>query len=333
VLKPKQIGILIAVVLLVAGVRVVPAQASIVKGIVNRGGRTAGTPTVAPRPAKAFGVSIQGLPQSTTQLQSFEGLVGRNVSIADWYDDFTTPNPTFFVTSVAPTGAENMVAWEGYDANARSDGVTDRTTSLATIIDGRWDGLLTTWARALKASGQPVLLRFLPEMNGNWNPTSEGVNGNTAGQFARAWIHAHNIFAAAGASNVRWVWNVNVDYRGSTPLKGLYPGDAYVDYVGIDGYNWGTSQSWSTWQTPEQVFTPTLADVSTFTRKPVIICETASSERGGNKAQWIQQLFAFVESTPAITGFAWFEFNKETNWLVNSSPSALAAFRTGLQGY
>jgi hypothetical protein len=327
--KLKWIGLPVAVVSSVFAVGSTPVGAS----IEYSGGQTIISTAVAPKPAKSFGVSIQGLPQSITQVQTFESMVGRKVNVADWYDDFTTARPTAFVTSVASTGAENMIAWEGYDSNARPDGVTDPTTSLATIINGRWDGLLATWARALKAFGKPVLLRFLPEMNGNWNPTSEGVNGNTSGQFVRAWIRAHNIFAAAGATNVKWVWNVNVDFVGSTPLKRLYPGDNYVDYVGIDGYNWGTSQRWSTWQTPQQVFDPTLVDVARFTKKPVILCETASSERGGNKAQWIQQFFAFVESTPAIIGFAWFEFNKETNWLVNSSPAALAAFRTDLRGY
>jgi hypothetical protein len=329
----KPIAVVTVSVSLVASLLSTPAGASTHAQIVDRGRRPPEVPILALNPAQSFGVSIPGLPQSTVQLQSFESLVGRKVNMADWYDDFTTLNPTSFVTAVASAGAENMIAWEGYDANARADGVTDPTTSLATIIAGRWDGALTAWAKALKTFGRPVLLRFLPEMNGNWNPTSEGVNGNTSGQFARAWIHAHNLFAAVGATNVKWVWNVNVDYAGSTPLRGLYPGDAYVDYAGIDGYNWGRSQTWSTWQTPQQVFHPTLADVATFTKKPVIICETASSELGGNKAQWIQQFFAFVESTPAIRGFAWFDFNKETNWLVNSSPAALAAFRTGLTGY
>jgi hypothetical protein len=292
---------------------------------------TLGATTVASLPpAKTFGVSITGLPQSTNQLHSFDRMVGRRVNFADWYDDFTTPDPASFVASVASVGAENMIAWEGYDANALPNGVTDPTTALATIIDGRWDGLLTTWATALKAFGKPVLLRFLPEMNGDWNPTSEGVNGNAPGQFAQAWIHAHDIFTAMGATNVKWVWDVNVDYSGSTPLKELYPGDAYVDYVGIDGYNWGTSQSWSTWQSPQQVFDGTLADIATFTKMRVIICETASSELGGNKANWIRSFFSFVESTPAIVGFSWFEFNKETNWQVNSSPAALAAFQVGL---
>jgi beta-mannanase len=69
---------------------------------------------------------------------------------------------------------------------------------------------------------------------------------------------------------VEWVWNPNIDYAGSVPLPRLYPGDGYVDYVGLDGYNWGTSQSWSTWQTPQQVFDPTIADVRTFTQKPII---------------------------------------------------------------
>jgi beta-mannanase len=169
-------------------------------------------------------------------------------------------------------------------------------------------------------------------MNGNWNPWSEGVNGNVAGQFVAAWRHVHALFVAAGASNVVWMWNPMIDFAGSTPLAGLYPGDAYVDVVGLDGYNWGTSQTWSHWQSPSQIFSATVATVRKLTTRPIVLCEVASSEVGGNKATWITGFFSYLKKTPAITGFVWFEFDKETDWRVESSAASLAAFVKGLSG-
>jgi beta-mannanase len=287
--------------------------------------------TIVPPPqSKSFGVSISGLPTSLRQLQSFESTVGRQVGIADYYDDFASPNfNAAAATAIANQGMTPMLAWEAMDGTL-ADPVNQQAYTLASIIDGSHDPLLTTWAREIKAWGRPFMLRFAPEMNGNWNPWSEGVNGNTSGQYVQAWRHAHDLFVAAGATNVQWIWNENVDYDGSTPLLGLYPGDAYVDMVGIDGYNWGTSQSWSSWQTPQQVFDPTINDIRTFTAKPIIICEVASSELGGSKAQWVTQFFAWLKASDNVTGFVWFEFNKETNWLVESSASSKAAFIAGL---
>jgi beta-mannanase len=253
------------------------------------------------------------------------------VSVADYSDDFTDPNfNATAATAIANQGSTTMLAWEAEDGTL-ADPVNQPGYTLASINEGGHDALLTTWATEIKAWGRPFMLRFAPEMNGNWNPYSEGVNGNTAGQYVLAWRHVHDLFVANGATNVAWVWNPNIDYAGSVPLPGLYPGDAYVDEVGLDGYNWGTSQPWSTWQTPQQVFDPTIADVRTFTPKPIILTEVASSELGGNKAQCIGEFFTWLKATPAVTSFVWFEFNKETDWRVESSSASLAAFIAGLK--
>jgi beta-mannanase len=275
-------------------------------------------------------VSLSGLPTNLGPLQAFQTLVGRRVSVADYYDDFTDSNfNAAAAMAIANQGITPMLAWEAEDG-ALSDPVSQPGYTLASIIDGNHDGLLTIWATEIKAWGGRLMLRFAPEMNGNWNPYSEGVNGNMAGQYVLAWRHVHDLFVARGATNVEWVWNPSVDYTGSVPLPGLYPGDSYVDFVGLDGYNWGTSQTWSTWQTPQEVFSPTIADVRTFTQKPIILTEVASSELGGDKAQWISQFFGWLKATPAVTGFVWFEFNKETDWRVESSPASLAAFIAGM---
>jgi beta-mannanase len=69
------------------------------------------------------------------------------------------------------------------------------------------------------------MLRFAAEMNGDWLPWSEGVNGNRAGDYVAVWRHVRARFRHAGADNAIWVWNPIATYEGSTPLRGLFPGE------------------------------------------------------------------------------------------------------------
>ena len=70
--------------------------------------------------------------------------------------------------------------------------------------------------------------------------TSEQANGNRPGEYVAAWRHVHDIFTSVGANDVTWVWcpNVDPDHKMQS-LGSLYPGDAYVDWTCLDGYNWG----------------------------------------------------------------------------------------------
>ena len=112
--------------------------------------------------------------------------------------------------------------------------ISSRAAMRSAIASGAHDAHITDWATRLADWGSPVMLRFGHEMNGNWYPWAEGVNGNGAGDYVAAWRHVHDIFTRAGADNVQWVWNPNVPYYGSTPLDGLYPGADYVDVVALD---------------------------------------------------------------------------------------------------
>jgi beta-mannanase len=168
-------------------------------------------------------------------------------------------------------------------------------------------------------------------MNGNWYPWAEGVNGNQAGDYIAAWRHVHDVVAATGAANVQWVWSTNVPYFGSTDLAGLYPGAAYVDIVALDGYNWGTSQTWSSWVSPQNLFGPGIAQLRTLAPgKPVLIAEVASSELGGSKAAWNTDLVSYLSAQADVLGFVWFHLQKETDWRINSSDSSAGAFKSAL---
>lgn len=264
-------------------------------------------------------------------LTTFDRDAGKRASLYLYYDSFVD-SPNFDAsqaTSIRNLGATPLLTWEPWDP---STGSTDQPAfSLASIAGGAHDSYLSTWAAGIKAWGQPLWLRFAHEMNGNWYPWGDGVNGNTPAQYVAAYRHVHDLFARAGVTNVTWVWTPNVTAPGWTPISQFYPGDAYVNWVGVDGYNWGTTQTWgSTWQTPSEVLGETLANLRQLTSRPIVIGETASAEQGGNKAQWINQFFSLMAATPAIKAFVWFNYNKETDWRIESSSAARAAFAAGV---
>jgi beta-mannanase len=228
-------------------------------------------------------------------------------------------------------GSIPLVTWDPWIPPQGPNQPNEPVYALQNIINGNFDSYITKWARDSKAWGHPYFLRFAHEMNGNWNPWSEMVNGNKPGQFVLAWRHVHDIFVAQGVTNVSWVWCPNIDYSGSEPLKELYPGDAYVDWVGMDGYNWGTVEN-HTWQNFQPLFQQTYQDILSITSKPLMIAETASTEQAGNKANWITDAYTQLPHYfPLIRAIVWFDQDKETDWSIESSPAAQNAFASAIQ--
>jgi beta-mannanase len=163
----------------------------------------------------------------------------------------------------------------------------------------------------------------------SWDGANNGADATATTTFIAAYRHIHDLFVAAGATNALWVFCPNVD---SVPneswnqWQNYYPGDAYVDWMGFDGYNWGTVQTTSTWQSFPTIagrIYPSLATKG----KPIMIPETAIAELGGDKAAWIARILPSLETMfPGVKALVWFQMNKETDWRIDSS--AAAAFVT-----
>jgi hypothetical protein len=206
-------------------------------------------------------------------------------------------------------------------------------TSLADIVAGNQDAVIRAWAQKAKAWGYPFLFRPWWEMNGDWYPWGRSPD------YVAAWRRFHDIVVAEGATNVTWAWVTNsIWYDPASDPAPYYPGDAYVDWVGMDSYNWGRNPLQpDRWITPGEVITPTLNRLKQIApRKPVCICETASTEIGGNKSQWIRDMLSsYLPSHPEIKAFLWFNWNVEQNggrwdWPIESSAKAQQAFRKGI---
>jgi len=155
------------------------------------------------------------------------------------------------------------------------------------------------------------------------------------------WRHVHQLFANIGATNVSWVWCPNIDtYNKLTPLADVYPGDAYVDWTCLDGYNWGTDPAghMSGWQTFDEVYHSTYhAIVDTIApTKPMIIGEVGSTEYGGSKADWITDMLTvqLPQNYPKVGGVLWFEKGGAEadgmDWPIESSSSSLVAYEQGI---
>jgi len=290
-------------------------------------------PTPGPtQPARVIGVAVPGAPGDLTALNALTSALGRAPGQVTFYSAWATVAdfPAADAARIAATGAVPEVTWEPWDPAA---GIDQPAYALDRITAGAYDTYLQRWARQMRAYGKPVVIRLAHEMNGNWYPWAEGVNGNGPGDFRAMWRHVTGIFRSARVTNVTWTWAPNVPYQGSAPLPGLYPGDAYVGRVGLDGYNWSTMFAWSSWQSFAEVFSPALVDLAQLTSKPVYIAETAAPEVGGDKAAWIRDMWSFLTAHPEVRGLTWFSFAKEADWRIDSSQASLDAFAAGMSSF
>jgi hypothetical protein len=254
-----------------------------------------------------------------------------------WYQSWEENNqlqsfPTAQMEAVREHGSIPMLAWE---PAAFAGPLNQPAFSLAKIADGAWDSYLRQYASEVKAWGHPFFLRFAGEMNGAWTPWFEGNSGNSAGQFVLAWRHVHNIFTSVGASNVTWVWCPNTENANTTPLEDLYPGNAYVDWAGLDGYNFSSDLDYGKWRSFPQIFSETYHHILRLIppTMPVMIGEVGSVEDGGSKPAWITDALStqLPRNYSRIKALVWFEDSDGTiNLRFDTSPSSLAAFQKAI---
>lgn len=273
------------------------------------------------------GVSGQPTAMESPQtLDKFISMVGRTPDILNDYSNVTEPLLTpAKIANIESHHTTPMVTWQLFKSGWSGSAIT-----FPDIIAGRYDSNLRQAAQLAKGLPFEVLIRFAHEMNGDWYPWRPGgESGNVGTNYVDAWRHIVSIFRQEGASNVKWVWSPNVDY-GNYPFAQYFPGDEWVDYVALDGYNWGTSGvGVNKWQNLNEVFAPSYAKLTQMSTKPVMIAETSSSESGGDKAAWIRQGFlrTIPEKFPRVAAVVWFDRSQELDWRVNSSSTSLAAYR------
>ena len=252
---------------------------------------------------------------SSAAVRDWEKERGVQLRIVHWFEQWGSNGGRFNewnVRAAAVTGAVPMISWEPWQKP--TSGVHDpeqRRYSLKSIARGRHDALIRRWARSAGDTGIPILLRPMHEMNGNWYPWSIATNGNTPRDAVIAWRRVVRIFRAQGARNVKFVWAVNtlngLPAGAGHDLKSFYPGDRYVDWVSVTGFNWGDTFTWSRWNSFNQIFGGTYEALLKF-RKPIMISEVATVAAGGSARGWITAaLMQLPRTFPRVRAIVWFD--------------------------
>jgi mannan endo-1,4-beta-mannosidase len=264
------------------------------------------------------------------------------------------------VTRAWEKGKLPMLTWESRPIGSPNSQVNEPEYELpdilgdpATGVAGKYDDYIHQYAKDIVATGLPLAIRFDHEMNGVWYPWSETtgngspINGNNKGDYVKVWQHVHDIFEQEGANNlVVWTWAPNIinnlpaANQSLDFLKGYYPGDEYVDWVGLSGYLRPAYKADNNF-TFDYTFGRSLEQLRAITDKPIILAEIGASEVGGKKPQWIKSTFdALAEPANAdIIGLSWFNLSVTSyvegelmtnDWRIDSRPESLQAFKDGI---
>jgi mannan endo-1,4-beta-mannosidase len=268
-------------------------------------------PAVAP--GLRLGVFEPGEASSYQPVQRFADAVGRRPDIVLTYSAWLQPFNTGFARMLSGHGAEPLIQIEPDNA------------SLASITAGASDAYLRSYATAVREFGQPVILSFAPEANGSWYPW--GWTRSAPAAWRAAWRHVVTVFRHQRASNVTWLWTVNIGYPGSGPLRAYWPGADYVNLAGIDGYYIHRTDTFA------GLFGPTIRAIRKLTTKPVLIAETAAGQFAG-QARVIPGLFTGIRRHKLL-GLVWFDQAQHDgihhqDWRLEGHRAAIAIFRRQL---
>ncbi|MET9449437.1 glycoside hydrolase family 26 protein [Streptomyces cinerochromogenes] len=264
------------------------------------------------RGRKYLGAAFPGVRVTPGVLDTWAGKAGKAPNLLSyrlsWGDGF----PTDETLAVWRRRMLPYLVWDPWKPTLRA------------ISEGRADAYVRRTAQTVRDLNVPLALSFAQEMNGDWYPW--GARKAAPEEFVGAWRRVHDLFQDTGVSNVIWVWSPTVagGPAASARLRSYYPGDAYVDWLGLVGYYTGTGP-----HTFDALFAPVIRKARAFTRNPVLVAGTAAAP-GARKPADIRDLLRAVTTRRDVVGFVWSDLDKETDWRIDSSPEALAAFRRGV---
>ncbi len=286
-----------------------------------------------------FGVALDGYPITKDRLEKIKGEIGTSPGIVSFFLQWPSmknqvfshfPNAT--LNAIWQTGAVPCLTWEPmYYSEGR-----EIMISGADILKGAYGLYLLEFARRAALWEKPFMIRLAHEMNVaryHWGTKKSDYGPESPGIYKSLFRYVVTLFQKAGARNVLWVFCPNAESVPNTSydpsaswnrIENYYPGDEYVDILGIDGYNWGTTQTmakngWnSQWQSFAAIFQHPVKTLRQLApEKPLMVFETASVSQGGDKSSWIKNAFDTAKAWE-LGGLVWFQVKKENDWRINS---------------
>jgi hypothetical protein len=233
-----------------------------------------------------------------------EDLLGRNVDVDHNYTAWNEAFPGWREKWDVVNGRIPFVSWA--------------KTSTASVNSGRYDSMIKQRAQDVKAFGAPMLLEWFWEMDGSRNKHYAG----SPASYIAAWQRIHKIFDKAGVTNVSWVWCPNAWGFATGDAQKFYPGDAYVDWICSNGYNWAPARKGDEWRSFEWIFQP-FYDWGSAHHKPLMIGEFGVLDRKpGEKAEWLREAADTLKTKfTDIKAVVYFNVKKKYDWRLDTDSS------------
>lgn len=260
-----------------------------------------------------------------------------------WGDKPEEQFPSLQVESILELGSTPVITWEPWltdfndaaNPKLRSKEQRDKG-GLKDIANGIYDSYIKAWATSAKEINQPIFLRVGHEMNDPYR-YPWGPQNNTANDFIAAWKHIHTIFKTEGANKVIWIWSPHPAYGF---FSAYYPGDAYVDYVGVGTLNYGTVANWSQWWSFKEIFGQHYKELAQF-NKPIMLTEFASLSVGGDRKKWYADaLHQLPQNYPAVKSILFFHYSDDNtttqqtiNWYIKNDSLTVNAITKEIKSW
>ena len=267
-----------------------------------------------------WGINDPRAADSLQPIQEFQKQTGLNPMIVAWHEDFSQPFPRERCLRVWSNGRLPMILWDAELSKNVKKTVhpSSQTINLESILQKEYDLYLRDWADAAAQYGQPILIHFLYQFNHSTHPWSIGANNRDATKVKNAFRKVVSLFRDCGATNVRWVWGPHV-----FPLPAAswnrweiaYPGDSFVDFLAVDGLDFGGLESVMPLNFDQLFVSPVQQLQYLAPHKPILISSVATSQSHLERQKWFQGMVrSLFGQLSNIKSVIWFNDSHWARW-------------------
>jgi len=189
---------------------------------------------------------------SQIRISNYENLIGKDLAWA-YFSNNWNESIEFPLENVNAIINANRTAFIRFLPRSEFEIYTqDPIWKLTDIINGTYDTAITAWANQAKEVPANLLVEFGTEMNGywfSWNGKYYGAGTKDhygdpdypdgPEVFRDAYRHIIDLCNEAGADNITWFFHFDVnndpDEWWNDPIY-YYPGDDYIDWLGVSTY-------------------------------------------------------------------------------------------------
>ncbi|WP_243718330.1 hypothetical protein [Actinomadura sp. 7K534] len=262
-------------------------------------------------PSESPSASPSGKP-AMAPVTGFERELGRRLDIVQSYRGWTADFPGALEKSVADGNRHLLLTWAGADTRK--------------IVQGEYDELIQRRARAVKQLGQPIFLRWSPDMD----TAAARKRVHSPQDFVAAWKHLRQVFEQEQVHNVAWVWCPTARGFGGADAGAFYPGDDHVDWICADAQP-GSDFDYRDLSESLKLFMQWARDRP----KPIMVAEFGvPAAYGERRAEWLREASKTLQD-PQVKAVVYFNSDERAKnardrrraFAVTGDKHALSALR------